>query len=94
MMDIHKNNFTRSIFDELRRIVNLDDQSYRFTFDMFAGILALGERLLCRAFLLNHDNSRLKLSKDPVEQCDFDSLKRKLDGLRISDELRQLLTVI
>ena len=92
--DLHKENFTSATYDELCQLIDLNGQTHRFPYETFAGILALSERLLCNAFLRKNDYDTVLLSKDPIERCDFDSLKRKFDGLRISEKMKRLLNTL
>ena len=90
IIDLHKENFTRSTYDELCQLIDLDHAAHEFTFEMFAGTLALSERLLCNAFIIKNENDAIQLRKDPLERCDFDSLIRKFDGLNISEKMKRL----
>jgi hypothetical protein len=92
--DIHSETFTRSQYDYLCQLINLGNEPHQFSFETFAGILALCERILYnssqfRSSLDDHD-----LAKDTLEKCDFDSLDRKFDGLIISDTMKRLLRTI
>jgi hypothetical protein len=92
--DIHKQNLTRPIFDYLCQLIDLENRQYQFTFDTYAGILALCERILFNSSPLYNDHDDYNLSKNTIEKCDFYSLDRKLDGLVISDTLKQLLNAL
>lgn len=94
LRDLHKENLTRATYDELCQLTDIDQQSCQFPFETFVGVLALAERLLCNAFLLRSDYDMALLTKDPIERCDFDSLKRKLDGLKVSEKMKRLLNTI
>ena len=93
LLDIHKHHLTRDIFESLCRLIQLN-QPEQFAFDTYAGILALGERILYRSSILYKDQDDYNLAKDPIEKCDFYSLKRKFDGLIISDAMKQLLNAL
>lgn len=91
ILDVHSQIFTREQYEHLCELIDLGNEQHQFTYDTFAGILALCERMLFdtskfRAALDDND-----LLKDALEQCDFDSLDRKLDGLQISETMKRLL---
>lgn len=92
--DVHADVFTATHHDQLARLINIGNEQHQLTFETFAGILALCERILCdsqsfRSGLDEHD-----LAKDTIEKCDFDSLDRKLDGLNISETMKNLLRAL
>lgn len=89
--DLHKENFTKSNYENLVDLIDLNGRNYRFGFEQFSSVLALSERLLCNAVLMRNDDDRIQLRKDPIELCDFDGLTRKFDGLRIPEKIKQLL---
>lgn len=94
ILDVHSETFTRAQYEHLCQSIDLGNEQHQFTFDTFAGILALCERILFstskfRAALDDND-----FAKDTLEQCDFDCLDRKLDGLQISDTMKRLLKTI
>ena len=92
--EIHRENFTRLQYDNLCQLINIGNEQHQFTFDTYAGILALCERILCNSKTFLSAQNEHDLAKDALEKCDFDSLDRKLDGLIISEPLRNLLTTI
>ncbi|UJR33207.1 hypothetical protein I4U23_020662 [Adineta vaga] len=92
--DIHPDSFTRSQYDELCRLICINDQTYQFSFETFSGILAVCERLVYDALNSSSDPEDYELAKDPLEKCDFDSLDRKFDGCNISNEMRKLLKTL
>jgi hypothetical protein len=94
MLEIHQENLTRAKFEYLCQLMDLDNQPYEFTFNTYAGILALCERVLYNSspFYKNYDDDHL--TKDIIEKCDFYSLDRKFDGLVISDTMRRLLNAL
>ena len=61
---------------------------------MYAGILALCERTLYHSLKMHSDHDASYLIKDAIEQCDFSSLDRKLDGLSVSDSMKRLLNAL
>jgi hypothetical protein len=89
--EFHTENFTHLQYENLCQLINLGNEQHQFTFDTFAGILALSERIL-------YDSSSFRgeqdLTKETIEKCDFDSLERKLDGLRISQTMKKLLKTL
>ena len=92
--DVHADSFTKTHYEQLCQLLNINNEQHQFAFDTFAGILALCERILCdsekfRSGLDEHD-----LAKDTIEKCDFDSLDRKLDGLNVSETMKNLLRTI
>lgn len=89
--DVHTEAFTRAQFDELCQLIDLGNEQHQFPFDTLAGILALSERMLFNASKFRNVLDDSELAKHPIEQCDFDSLDRKLDGLQIGDTLKRLL---
>lgn len=93
LTDIHKHHLTRDIFDYLCRLIELN-KSEQFSFNTYAGILALCERILYRSSILYKDKDDYNLTKDAIEKCDFYSLDRKFDGLIISDRMKQLLNAL
>jgi hypothetical protein len=92
--DIYGESFTRTHYDYLCQLICIGHEHHEFSFNAFAGVLALSERILCdsqsfRSGLDEHD-----LAKDMIEKCDFDSLDRKFDGLTINDTMSKLLRVL
>lgn len=92
--DVQGESFTRTNYDQLIGLLNISNEQHQFAFEAFAGILALCERILCdsekfRSGLDEHD-----LAKDTIEKCDFDSLDRKLDGLNVSETMKNLLRTL
>ena len=94
LLNIHKHHLTQDLYDDLRQLIGLDHEQYQLTFHTYAGILALCERILYRSSLLYRDQEDYNLSKDAIEKCDFDSLKRKFDGVKISAAMKQLLNTL
>ncbi|CAF0749695.1 unnamed protein product [Rotaria sordida] len=92
--DIHSEKFTRSQYDNLCQLINIGDEQHQFTFDTFAGILALCERILYDSKAPPSGVDEQDLVKDTLEKCDFDCLDRKLDGLSISERMRKLLKAL
>jgi hypothetical protein len=90
-LNIHKHHLTHELFDYLCQLIGLDDEQHQFTFNTFAGILALCERILYRSSVLYKELDDYNLSRDAIEKCDFYSLERKFDGLQISDGMKHLL---
>lgn len=93
LLDIHKHHLTREIFNDLCQLIELN-KSEQFSFDTYAGILALCERIVYRSAILYKDQDDYNLAKDPIEKCDFYSLNRKFDGLIISDAMKRLLNAL
>ncbi len=91
LLNIHKHHLTNEIFANLCQLINFDHQQYQLTFNTYAGILALCERILYKSSLLHNDQDDYDLTKDAIEKCDFYSLDRKFDGLMISDTMKRLL---
>ncbi|CAF1622748.1 unnamed protein product [Adineta ricciae] len=89
--DVHTDSFTRSQYDELCHLIGAEDPHTQFSFETFSGVLAVCERLVYDALNSSSDPEDYELAKDPLEKCDFYSLKRKLDGFNISKELRKLI---
>ncbi|CAF1144261.1 unnamed protein product [Rotaria sp. Silwood1] len=94
MISIHKENFTRTQFNYLCELIDLEKQEYEFKFETYAGILALCERIIYYSLKLYDENDNLQLTKHAIEKCDFYGLDRKLDGLAISDTMKQLLRAL
>ncbi|CAF4560903.1 unnamed protein product, partial [Rotaria sp. Silwood1] len=94
MISIHKENFTRTQFNYLCELIGLEKQEYEFKFETYAGILALCERIIYYSLKLYDENDNLQLTKHAIEKCDFYGLDRKLDGLAISDTMKQLLRAL
>lgn len=92
--DIHKENITQQQFDYLCQLIDLDNREYEFSFDTYAGILALCERLVYKSSKLYSEYDDLYEEKHVLEKCDFDSLHRKLDGFFINDSMKRLLYAI
>ncbi|CAF2585730.1 unnamed protein product [Rotaria sp. Silwood2] len=92
--DIHKEKFTSSQYDKLCQLINIGNEQHQFTFDTFAGILALCERILYDSKAPPTGVDEQDLVKDTLEKCDFDCLDRKLDGLIISETMRKLLKIL
>ena len=92
--DVHTDRFTRSHFDDLCQLIDIGNEQRQFTFETFAGILALCERILCgmKTFSIGLDEQ--DLTRDALEKCDFDGLDRKLDGLNISVPMKELLKTL
>jgi len=88
LKDLHKDNLTLEYFDVLCRSIGLNDEDIQLTFSTYAGIAGLSERILYK-----HQDDE-QTARDSVEICDFYSLDRKLDGLEISQAMRQLLNVL
>jgi hypothetical protein len=88
LLDLHKQNLTYKNFNYLCQLIDLNNQQYQFTFDTYAGILALYERIL------HKDLDDYNLTKNEIEKCDFYSLDRKFDGLIISNTMKQLLNAL
>lgn len=93
LMDIHKHHLTRDIFDYLCRLIELNKPE-EFSFNTYAGILAICERILYRSSILYKDQDDYNLTKDAIEKCDFYSLDRKFDGLMINERMKQLLNAL
>lgn len=94
LLNIHKHHLTYEIFDYLCQLIGLDDEQYQFTFNTYAGVLALCERIVYRSSLLYKDQDDYNLMKDTIEKCDFYSLERKFDGFIISNAMKQLLNAL
>jgi hypothetical protein len=94
MTEIHTENFTRLQYDNLCQLINIGSEQHQFTFDTFAGILALCERILYGSSSFRSGLDEPELAKETIEKCDFDSLERKLDGLRISQTMKKLLQTL
>jgi hypothetical protein len=92
--DIHTETFTPSQYDDLCQLIDLGNEQHQFTFDTFAGILALCERILFGSSQFRSGLDEHDLAKDALEQCDFDGLDRKFDGLDISDTMKRLLKTL
>ncbi|CAF3411317.1 unnamed protein product [Rotaria sp. Silwood1] len=92
--DIHREKFTRSQYDNLCQLIDIGNEQHQFTFDTFAGILALCERILYDSKAPHTGVDEQELVKDTLEKCDFDCLDRKLDGLSISKTMRKLLKIL
>lgn len=90
LADLHKQNLTQTNFNYLCQLIHLNNQSYQFTFDIYAGILALFERILYKG----QDDDDNNLTKDVIEKCDFYSLDRKFDGLNINETMKKLLNTL
>ncbi|CAF4235059.1 unnamed protein product, partial [Rotaria magnacalcarata] len=90
--ELHRDNFTRSQFEYLCQLIDIGTEQHQFTYDTFSGILALCERILCETKRTTTGLDEQDLAKDTLEKCDFDSLDRKLDGLKISATMKKLLT--
>lgn len=91
LFDLHKQNLTLNHFNDLCQLIHLNNQSYQLTFNIYAGILALFERILYKRSLLHKDQDDYNLTKDIIEKCDFYSLQRKFHELKINDTLKKLL---
>ncbi|CAF3011432.1 unnamed protein product [Rotaria socialis] len=91
---VHKENFTRSQFNQLCQLIDLGNQECELKFDTYAGILALSERIAYYSSKLHDAYGDLHTEKHALEKCDFDGLDRKLDGLNISDTMKRLLHVL
>lgn len=92
--DVHADSFTRSHYDYLCELIDLGKEQHQFSFETFAGILALCERILCDSEKFRSGLDEHELAKDMIEKCDFDSLDRKFDGLMISDTMKKLLRAL
>ncbi|CAF2062958.1 unnamed protein product [Rotaria magnacalcarata] len=92
--ELHRDNFTRSQFEYLCQLIDIGTEQHQFTYDTFSGILALCERILCETKRTTTGLDEQDLAKDTLEKCDFDSLDRKLDGLKISATMKKLLTTL
>lgn len=91
MKSLHKENLTKQNFNDICELIGLKNEKYAFDFNTFAGILALSERILFHSNELYAEYNKYYIPKQILEQCDFDSLQRKLDGLNISENMKQLL---
>jgi hypothetical protein len=94
IVDIHTDNFTSSQYDYLRQLVDIQNDSHQFTFNAFAGILAVCERIVYDSVNSLSDAEDHELAKDPLEKCDFDSLQRKLHGFTVSETMKKLLKTL
>lgn len=94
IIDIHTDNFTRSQFEYLCQLVDIQNDKQQFTFTTFAGILAVCERIVYDSIIASSDHEDNDLAKDPLEKCDFDALDRKLDGFTISESMKKLLKTL
>lgn len=92
--DIHTSTFTTAQYNEMCRLLVIDEHQQPFTFETLAGILAVCERLVYDALNSSSDQEDYTLAKDPLEKCDFDSLDRKLDGFAVSKPMLKLLKTL
>lgn len=94
IIDVHSESFTRSKYDYLCQLIDIGSEQHQFTFDTFAGILALCERILYESSQFRSGLDEHDLAKDTIEKCDFDSLERKLDGLVVNETMNRLLKTL
>jgi hypothetical protein len=94
IIDIHTDNFTKSQYDYLCQLVDIQNGPHQFTFNAFAGILAVCERIVYDSVNSVSDAEDHEVAKDPLEKCDFDSLERKLHGITVSETMKKLLKTL
>lgn len=94
IIDVHSESFTRTQYNYLCELIDIGNEQHQFTFDIFAGILALCERILYDSSQFRSGLDEHDLAKDTIEKCDFDSLERKFDGLVINETMRRLLKAL
>ena len=93
-MDVYTGTFTRCQYDQVCQRVELGHEPFQLTFDAFAGVMALCERILYRAEIQRRGLEQVEIVKDAIETCDFDCLDRKCDGLTLNEPMKNLLKLL
>ncbi|XP_077995472.1 uncharacterized protein LOC144448958 [Glandiceps talaboti] len=94
MKAVHVDSISVEQIDKMVEMLEIDEQTYKFNFKIFAALCALSERLLYPKFVTEDTVHLAEHQKEKVEDADFEALDWKLDGCQVNPPVKRILYML